>query len=85
MGLKGGNTDELYKGTDDNKFDGLQNKVDSLMVEHSDVVKVTNKRHTDGRPHHKVNYTPFKSNKLCLLPHKKWTYNTYPELIKKIT
>lgn len=77
LGMGGGNTDSIYKG------DGLQKKVDSLMLQHPDVVKQTNKRHTDGRPHHTVDYRPFKQNKLILLPQKKWKYTTYPELSLK--
>ena len=76
-GMKGGNT-EIYSGTESNKFDGFQKKVDSLLEQHPDVVKQTNERHTDNRPHHQVDYTPFKQNKLILLPQKKWTINNYP-------
>jgi len=77
LGVKGGNTDSIYK---DN---GLQKKVDSLIDQHPDVVKQTNKRHTDGRPHHTVDYKPFKKNPLYLLPMKKWTHTTYPEISLK--
>ena len=76
-GMVGGNS-EIYSGTESNKFDGFQKKVDSLLEQHPDVVKQTNERHTDNRPHHQVDYTPFKQNKLILLPQKKWTINNYP-------
>lgn len=55
MTMKGGNSDELYKG------DGRLKMAQSLQQQHPDVVKVVWKF---GRPHHQVDYRPFKSNKL---------------------
>ena len=85
-GMTGGNS-QIYSGTESNKFDGFQKKFDSLLEQHPDVVKQM-KKHKDGRPHHNVDYKPFKDNKLIILPPKKWTINNYPEFIikdKKIT
>jgi hypothetical protein len=56
MRAKGGNTDELYKQTDNRK-----EFAESLKEQHPDVVDVTWKF---GRWHHQVNYKPFKKNKL---------------------
>ena len=81
-GMTGGNT-EIYKGSEKNKFEGFQKKLDSLIEQHPDVVTQTNERHIDNRPHHKVVYKQFKDNKLILLPPKKWTTNTYSPLYLK--
>lgn len=54
--MKGGNTDEVYAGTDDR-----MEFAESLAQQHPDVVTVTRKF---GRWHHQVNYKPFKKNKL---------------------
>jgi len=56
MRAKGGNTDELYKKTDNRKEFAL-----SLHEQHPDVVDVVWKF---NRWHHSVNYKPFKKNKL---------------------
>lgn len=56
MRAKGGNTDELYKQTNNRK-----EFAESLKEQHPDVVDVTWKF---GRWHHQVNYKPFKNNKL---------------------
>jgi len=56
MRMTGGNTNELYEGTDNRK-----EFAESLVDQHPDVVKVTWKF---GRWHHSVNYAPFKINKL---------------------
>ena len=56
MRAKGGNTDELYKLTDNRR-----EFAESLKEQHPDVVDVTWKF---GRWHHQVNYKPFKKNKL---------------------
>lgn len=56
MRAKGGNTDELYKHTDNRK-----EFAESLKEQHPDVVEVTWKF---NRWHHYVNYKPFKKNKL---------------------
>jgi hypothetical protein len=53
--MKGGNTDELYKG------DGRLKMAQSLQKQHPDVVKIAWKW---GRWQHQVNYQPFKKNKL---------------------
>jgi hypothetical protein len=57
LSCKGGNTTSIYKG------DGLKRKVASLVKQHPDVVKETFKF---NKPHHQVNYKPFKANKLEL-------------------
>jgi len=56
MRMKGGNTDEVYVGTD-NRFEFA----DSLRQQHPDVVKVVWRF---NRWHHHVNYKLFKANKL---------------------
>ena len=56
MRAKGGNTDELYKQTDNRR-----EFAESLKEQHPDVVDVTWKF---GRWHHQVNYKQFKKNKL---------------------
>lgn len=55
---KGGNTDELYKKTN-NRLEFAQ----ELQRAHPDVVKIVWKY---NRWHHEVNYRPFKNNKLIL-------------------
>lgn len=60
MTMKGGNTDELYKQTN-NRLEFAQ----SLQRQHPDVVKVVQKW---GRWHHEVDYSPFKNNKLIRKP-----------------
>lgn len=66
MRMKGGNTDGVYKDTDNRK-----EFAESLQKQHPDVVRVTWKF---NRWHHQVNYKPFKKNKLQkrldLKPHK---------------
>lgn len=59
MMLKGGNTDELYKGR--GRFDMAQ----ELWARHPDVVRITRKW---GRWQHHVDYRPFRHNKLRLKP-----------------
>jgi len=56
MRAKGGNTDEIYKQTNNRK-----EFAESLKEQHPDVVDVVWKF---NRWHHKVNYKPFKKNKL---------------------
>ena len=56
MRMKGGNTDEVYKDTNNRK-----EFAESLERQHPDVVKVVWRY---NRWHHHVNYKPFKSNKL---------------------
>jgi hypothetical protein len=55
MRMKGGNTDELYKGN------GRLKMAQSLQEQHPYLACV---REKFGRPHHHVNYKPFKNNKL---------------------
>lgn len=56
MVVSGGNTEEIYeKGSRREEF------VKSLVKQHPDVVTLTKRF---GRPHHLVNYAPFKNNKL---------------------
>lgn len=55
MRMKGGNTDTLYKN------DGRKKMAESLKEQHPDIVDVVWKF---NRWHHKVNYKPFKNNKL---------------------
>jgi hypothetical protein len=57
MTMKGGNTDELYKG------DGRMEMAKSLQEQHPDVVKITTKW---NRPQHSINYKIFRKNKLIL-------------------
>lgn len=56
MRAKGGNTEELYKQTNNRK-----EFAESLFKQHSDVVKIVWKF---NRWHHSVDYKPFKKNKL---------------------
>lgn len=53
--MRGGNTDELYRG------DGRYQMALSLQKQHPDVVKITRKW---GRWQHQVDYRPFKANRL---------------------
>jgi hypothetical protein len=55
--MKGGNTDELYKG------DGRLKMAQSLQKQHPDITKITYKW---GRYQHKVDYSKFKNNRLIL-------------------
>lgn len=57
MSMKGGNTDELYAG------DGRLKMAESLVEQHPDVAKVIWRF---NRPHHWVDYSQFKNNKLKL-------------------
>lgn len=59
MTMKGGNTDELYKQTED--FDGRLEMARSLVKQHPDVTRITRKW---GRYQHLVDYRRFKHNKL---------------------
>jgi hypothetical protein len=80
MGMKGGNTDELYK--QDAEFDGRLEMARSLQRQHPDVVKITRKW---GRWQHHVDYRPFKGNNLIRkagieIPHG---VNNYGMTLKK--
>jgi len=52
--MKGGNTDSIYDG---GSHEGYMKKFESLQQQHPDIVKFTNKKHKDGRPHHHISYT----------------------------
>lgn len=54
MTVRGGNTDTVYR-------DGRQEFADSLARQHPDVVRSGTRY---GRPHHIVNYRPFRENSL---------------------
>jgi len=57
--MKGGNTDELYKG------DGRLKMAQSLQEQHPDVVTIKRRW---GRWQHVVDYKPFKRNRLKKKP-----------------
>jgi hypothetical protein len=59
MTMRGGNTDELYKG------DGRLVMAQSLQEQHPDCVKIIERW---GRFQHWVDYKPFRRNKLILKP-----------------
>lgn len=63
MVMRGGNTDELYRQTED--FDGRLEMAKSLRDQHPDIVSITRKW---GRWQHQVDYRPFKKNKLIRRP-----------------
>jgi hypothetical protein len=67
LSMRGGNTDELYKGVnaEDKTQDGRWQMVESLCCQHPDVVKITRKW---GRWQHQVDYRPFKRNRLIKRP-----------------
>lgn len=62
MRMKGGNTEEVYGGTDDRK-----EFAESLQKQHPDIVKVVRKF---NRWHHQVDYSVFRKNRLSLIPDK---------------
>ena len=64
--MEGGNTDELYKET--SGFNGRLEMAKSLVRQHPDVTKITYKW---GRYQHRVNYKPFKNNKLIKIENYK--------------
>lgn len=79
MKIKGGNTDELYKG------DGRLLMAQSLQQQHPDVVKIGRRW---GRWQHVVDYRPFKHNRLikradAVIPEGVNNYGMV--LIKKVT
>ena len=62
--MKGGNTDTIYDG---GSHSGYKKKFDELYNNFPNYVKLTYKKHKDGRPHHHINYTKlFKHNKPIL-------------------
>ena len=67
LSVKGGNQ-QIYSG------DGLQQKLDSLINQHPDVVKGTVKF---KKVHHQVNYKPYKDNEII---YKDITFPTYPDI-----
>lgn len=77
MRLKGGNTDELYKG------DGRLKMAESLRDQHPDLCTVTWKF---NRWQHHVNYDVFKKNKLIRKPNLKIPkgINNYGMILKEI-
>jgi len=77
MRLKGGNTDELYKG------DGRLKMAKSLRDQHPDLCTVTWKF---NRWQHHVNYDVFKKNKLIRKPNLKIKkgVNNYGMILKEI-
>jgi hypothetical protein len=68
--MKGGNTTTIYEFGEDkeenSKFTGLQKKFDELKENWGSIVKFTNKRHKDGRPHHHISYTKHFKQPLIL-------------------
>tara|TARA_R110002072_G_scaffold223_3_gene1661 strand:+ start:1367 stop:3040 length:1674 start_codon:yes stop_codon:yes gene_type:complete len=79
---KGGNTDSIYKG------DGLQKKLEQLLLFHGDVAKQSNKFKKEN--HHQVDYSGFKENKVIFNDKiKTYNYNMISKLdtekiVKKI-
>jgi len=63
MTMKGGNTDELYAGTNegDKENDGRYKMAESLVKQHPDITTISWKW---GRWQHQVDYSPFAKNKL---------------------
>lgn len=51
--MKGGNTDDLYKG---GTHEGYMDKFKALKAQHPEFVKLTYNKHRDKRPHHHINY-----------------------------
>ena len=69
LSVAGGNS-EIYSGT------GLQDKLDSLINQHPDVVSGTIRF---KKVHHMVDYKPYKKNKIILK--KDIIIPTYPEMV----
>jgi hypothetical protein len=67
MSMKGGNTDELYAGTNEGskEEDGRWKMAKSLQEQHPDIVKITRKW---GRWQHHVDYSGFRGNVLIRKP-----------------
>jgi len=81
LNMKGGNTDTIY-----NVKNGLLKKVQSLVKQHPDIVKLGERF---GRPHHIVNYKSFADNPLikvnnfkCKMP-KEYYMKLVPKLDEK--
>ena len=60
--MKGGMA-EIY---DNHSHNGYMKKFNALKDNWGDIVKLTNKRHKDGRPHHIIEYTKLFKQKLVL-------------------
>ena len=67
MSMKGGNTDELYAGTNKGpkENDGRWKMAESLRLQHPELVKIAWKW---GRWQHHVDYSGFRQNRLVLRP-----------------
>jgi DNA polymerase I-like protein with 3'-5' exonuclease and polymerase domains len=67
MTMRGGNTDELYAGTEQGptEEDGRWKMAESLRLQHPDIVAVARKW---GRWQHQVDYSGFRRNRLRLRP-----------------
>lgn len=61
MTMKGGNTDELYKPSENKEEDGRYKMAKSLVDQHPDITTITWKF---NRWQHQVDYSGFKRNKL---------------------
>lgn len=61
MTMKGGNTDELYKRSENKEDDGRYKMAKSLQDQHPDITEITWKW---DRWQHQVDYSGFKKNKL---------------------
>ena len=60
--MKGGMA-EIY---DNHSHNGYMKKFNALKDNWKDIVKLTNKRHKDGRPHHIIEYTKLFNQTLIL-------------------
>lgn len=80
--MKGGMAD-MYKN---HTHLGYQKKFDSLKEQWGDIVKFTNKRHKDGRPHHVIEYTKLFTQPLKLKEgiERQPKVNNYNMVLKKI-
>lgn len=61
--MRGGNTDTIYEG---GTFSGYKKKFDELKENWGKIVKLTNEKHKDGRPHHHIAYTKIFNQDLVL-------------------
>jgi hypothetical protein len=79
--MKGGMAD-MYKN---HTHLGYQKKFDSLKEQWGDIVKFTNKRHKDGRPHHVIEYTKLFTQPLKLKEgiERQPKVNNYNMVLKK--
>ena len=84
MTMKGGNTDELYKRSENYEQDGRYLMAKSLQEQHPDITEITWKW---DRWQHQVDYSGFKKNKLRLkegiiIPEG---VNNYGMVLRKLT